>query len=113
MTVDEYLATQPDGWHATYRAALDALREAGDVVVDPVPVGILVKRRGTFCELRPKKAAVECSFKLTHTLDHPRIRRVVKSSVHRRAHFVWLRGPEDVDEELKAWLAEAWFDSPA
>lgn len=112
LTLTEFLATQPVAWHATYQAALRALHEIGEIVIDPVDIGILIKRKGTFCELRPKKAAVEISFKLNETLDHPRIRRVLKSSTHRRAHFVWLRGPEDVDDELCAWLAEAWLSSP-
>jgi hypothetical protein len=113
MTVDEFLAGQPAEWHAVYRAVLAVLHEIGDVVVDPVGVGILVKRKGTFCELRPKRAAVELSFKLTESVDHPRIRRRVKASVHRQAHFVWLTSADEVDDEIRAWLAEAWLASPA
>lgn len=112
LTLDEYLERQPAEWHPVYRAVLALFGEIDEVVIEPVDVGILVKRRGTFCELRPKKRAVELSFKLTRTLDHPRIRRTVKSSVHRRAHFVWLTSPEDVDEQVREWLVEAWADSP-
>ena len=112
LTLRDYLAGQPPEFHDTYRAILAALHEIGDVVVDPVSVGILVKRRGTFCELRPRKSAVELSFKLTDEVRHPRIRRRVKSSTHRTAHFVWLASPADVDDQVRAWLAEAWLSSP-
>ncbi len=112
LTLAEYLERQPPEWHPTYRAVIALLLEIGDLIIEPVDVGILVKRRGTFAELRPRKRAVELSFKLTRSLDHPRIRRVVKSSVHRRAHFVWLTSPEDVDDEVRQWIVEAWLDSP-
>lgn len=112
MTVQEYLDGQPPEFHATYQAVLSALHEIGDIVVDPVSIGILVKRRGTFCELRPRKSAVELSFKLNDEVRHPRIRRRVKASVHRTAHFVWLGSPDEVDDQVRAWLAEAWLASP-
>ena len=112
LTLDDYLERQPPQWHATYRAALAVFEEIGDLIIEPVDVGILVKRRGTFAELRQKSKAVELSFKLNRTLDHPRIRRVLKSSIHRRAHFVWLTAPGDVDDEVREWIVEAWLDSP-
>jgi len=65
MTVAECFATQQPEWHATRTAVLATLHEVGDVVVDPVGVGILIKREGSFCELRPKKSAVECAFEPT------------------------------------------------
>ena len=112
LTLDEYLERQPPKWHPVYRAVLAIFDEIGDLIVEPVDVGILVKRRGTFCELRPKKKAVELSFKLARTVDHPRIRRTVAASVHRRAHFVWLTTPDDVDDQIREWIVEAWVDSP-
>ena len=112
MTVQEFLADQPEQWHPVYQAVLGLLYEIGEVTVDPVAVGILVKRRGTFCELRPKKSAVELSFKLNDRVSHPRIRRRVKASTHRTAHFVWLRDVDEVDDQIRAWLAEAWLASP-
>ncbi len=87
-------------------------QEIDKIIIEPVDIGILMKRRGTFAELRPRAKAVELSFKLTRSLDHPRIRRVVKSSVHRRAHFIWLTSAEDIDEQVRAWIAEAWHNSP-
>ncbi len=112
QSVEAYLADQPEERRATYRAALVAIRELGDVDIDPVSVGIMVKRARTFCELRPRRDAVELSFKLSRELASPRVRKTVRSSVHRRAHFVDLRAPEDVDDEIRAWLAEAYLDSP-
>ena len=112
MDVDSYLATQPAERHATYRAVLEVLAGFEDVDIDPVGVGILVKRARTFCELRPRRDCVQLSFKTSRPLGDPRIRKSIQTSANRAAHFVDLFGPEDVDEQVKQWLAEAWLDSP-
>ena len=112
-SVESYLSGQPEERHATYRAALAVIRELGDVDIDPVSVGIMVKRARTFCELRPRRGAVELSFKMSRELGSPRVRKTLASSTHRRVHFVDLRTPEDVDDEVRRWLAEAYLDSPA
>ena len=112
MTIEAYLAGQPEEFHDIYRAVLAILADFDDVVIDPVSVGIFAKRRGSFCQMRPKRAAVELSFKLDDEIRHPRIRRRVKASVHRTAHFVWLASPDEVDDQIREWLAEAWLASP-
>ena len=114
LALDEYLVRQPAEHAVLYRAALARLAAVseGDLDVDPVNVGIMVKRARTFCELRPKRNGVELSFKLSREIADPRIRRVLRSSTHRIAYFVLLRSPEDVDDQLAGWLAESYLDSP-
>ena len=109
--MDEYLAGQPPELRRTYRAVLKALAKLGPVDIDPVSVGIMVKRARTFCELRPRRDAVELSFKLSGPIADSRIRKTVRSSTHRQAHFVDLRSPQDVDEQLLAWLAQSYLQS--
>jgi hypothetical protein len=113
LTLDEYLAAQPAALRSTYKAVLRQLAKLGAVDIDPVPVGVMVKRSRTFCELRPRRDAVELSFKLSEPLSHPRIRKTLRSSTHRQAHFVDLRTPRDVDAQIIAWLAQAYACSPA
>src|SRR4051812_2736404 len=73
-TVEAYLARQPAAHRPIYRAVLGQVLARGDVDIDPVDVGIMIKRAHTFCELRPKRAGVELAFKLSEELSHPRIR---------------------------------------
>ena len=73
--------------------------------------GIMVKRARTFCELRPRRDAVELCFKLSRPIADRRIRKRIQSSTHRTAHFVDLRSAEDVDAQIREWLTEAWLDS--
>lgn len=112
LTLEAYLERQPEARRDTYRAVLELLEEIGEVDVDPVEVGILLKRARTFCELRPRRDAVELCFKLSRPVAAPRIRKTIQSSAHRTAHFVHLRSADEVDEEIRGWLAESWLDSP-
>lgn len=112
LTLREYLGRQPPERRATYRAVLRELEKLGPLDIDPVEVGIMIKRARTFCELHPRRNAVELSFKLSRPLADPRIHRTIRSSTHRHVHFVHLKSAADVDRQLVSWLAEAYLDSP-
>lgn len=107
LSLREYLARQPVAQRGIYEAVLSTLKKLGDVDIDAVEVGIMIKRARTFCELRPKRHAVSLSFKLSRALDHPRIAKVIQTSAHRAACFFDLRAPADVDAELRAWIRAA------
>ena len=111
LTLAAYLDRQPPELRSTYNAVLKELAKLGPLDIDPVSVGIMIKRARTFCELRPRRDAVELSFKLSQPLADPRIRRTVNSSTHRRAHFVDLHSPRDVDKQLVTWLARSYAQS--
>ena len=56
---------------------------------------------------RPE-ARLVLTFGLSHRVEHPRIWQAVEPYPSRWTHHVVLRGPEDVDEELMAWVREAY-----
>jgi Domain of unknown function (DUF5655) len=112
LTLDEYLSRQPAERRSTYRAVLKVLAKLGPLDVDPVEVGIMIKRSRTFCELRPKRDSVELSFKLSRPLADPKIHRTIRSSAHRQVYFVHLRSAKEVDAKVQGWLAEAYAASP-
>ena len=53
MTLDEYFATGPPHERPVAEAVLTHLRTLGSITIEPVSIGILVKRTRTFVELRP------------------------------------------------------------
>lgn len=112
MTLADYFALQPPEMRPIYDAVLDRVHEIGPLVIEPVGVGILLKSRRTFAELRPKRGRIACSIVLSRALDHPRVVRTVRMSAtsRRRAYFVDLRSVDDVDDELLAWLQESYDD---
>jgi hypothetical protein len=112
MTLDRYFSTGPARERPIFEAVLAHLETLGPVHVEPVAVGILLKRARTFAELRPMRDWVALSFWLSRTVRDPRITRRVGGSGRRTCHFVRARGPQDIDEQVRDWLTEAYLDSP-
>jgi Domain of unknown function (DUF5655) len=112
MSLDAYFAAQPHEWHPVFAAVKAAIEESGPVAVEAVSVGILFKRERTFAELRPKKGRLVLSILLSRRVEDPRITRVVSAGGRRIAHFVDLRTAGDVDEVVRAWVAEGYAASP-
>ena len=83
------------------------LRSVGEVDVEAATVGILVKRRRTFVELRPKRKWVDLSILLARPIDDPRVSRRIVVSRGRFAYFFRLRSAADVDDDLRDLLTES------
>jgi hypothetical protein len=115
MSLEDYLSTGPPHERPVVEAVLGALEAAGvgPIHVEPVSVGIFLKRARTFAELRPMTRWVAVSFQLPRTVISPRIARKVIDAGRTRYHVVNVRTPAEVDDELVAWLAEAYEASPA
>ena len=108
MTLEEYFSTGPERERPVFEAVMAHVETLGEIHVEPVSVGIFVKARGTYVELRPKQKWVALSFPLPRVEDHPRIARkpiVVGSRIY---HVVNLEGPDDVDDQVRDWLTESY-----
>jgi hypothetical protein len=115
MSIDEYLATGPPHERPIVEAVLDALAahpDIGPVHVEPVSVGVFLKRSRMFAELRPMTRWEAVTFMLERTVRSARISRKVIEGGAWRYHVVNVRTPEEVDDELLDWLAEAYGCSP-
>ena len=111
MSVDEYFASRPAYEREVFEAVAEHLRSLGPVTIEPVGVGILVKKGRTFVELRPMKQWVALSMILPRVVDHPRVTRVIRMSGGRAVNYVRLRGAEDVDDLVREWITESWVES--
>lgn len=112
MSVEEYFATGPERERPIFEAVLEHLESIGPVHVEPVSVGIFLKRARTFAELRPMTRWVALSFPHGSRLEHPRIARRMAVSGGRVWHVVNLREPADVDQQVRDWLTEAYLSTP-
>ena len=112
MSLDDYFSTGPERERPIFDAVMAHLDTLGPVHVEPVSVGIFVKKSGSFIELRPKRDWVALSFSLPRTVHSPKISRKVVPYGGRYYHVVNLRGPDDVDDEVRDWLTEAYLRSP-
>jgi hypothetical protein len=113
MTLDEYFSTGPERERPIFEAVMAHLETLGPVHVEPVSVGIFLKRSHGFAELRPMVRWVALSFRLPHRVDSPKIARRVAMSGDRRWYVVNLRSADDVDDDVRGWLTEAYLDSPS
>jgi hypothetical protein len=112
MTVEAYFATGPPHERPVFDAVMAGLAGVGPVHVEPVSVGIFLKRSRTFAELRPMTKWVAVSFALERTLTSSRISRKVYDAGRTKYHIVNVRTPDEVDDELLSWLTEAYDLSP-
>jgi hypothetical protein len=112
MTLEEYFSTGPRRERPIFEAVMRHLDTVGPVHVEPVSVGIFLKRASSFAQLRPMTKWVALSFSLPHPVRHPRITRKVTAYHGRYHHVANLRGPEDLDDELRARLTEAYLSAP-
>lgn len=111
MPLDEYLATGPPHEAPIVEAVLAALGDAlgpDRVHVEPVSVGLFLKRGSLFAELRPMTRWEAVGFGLRRVERSGRIARKVVPAGQRHWHRVNVRTPAEVDEELVGWLVEAW-----
>jgi hypothetical protein len=111
-SLEGWLAARKPEDRATAEAVLDHLRRLGPVLVDAVEVGLLVKRARTFVELRPRRRGLRLGFLLSRPLEDTRVAQSLRLSAHRWAHQVDLTSAAEVDEQLRAWLTEAYDSSP-
>jgi Domain of unknown function (DUF5655) len=94
---------------AVYDAIMAHLLDLGPVHEDAVGVGVFLKRDHKLAEVRPRSRDVSLALYLPRRVNHPRISRVLGNSASRVVHLLLLREADDVDEQVRDWLTEAFL----
>lgn len=115
MDLDEYFSTGPERERPIFDAVWEHLStlvsdDGDEVYVEPVSVGIFFKGRRTFAQLRPMTKWVALSFDLDRRLHSRRLSRKVVAHGGRFAHVVNIAEPTQIDDQIRDWLTEAFFD---
>ena len=110
LPVDTYFSRRPSVEREIFEAVREHLESLGPVIVEPVGVGILFKGKRTFVELRPRAKWVALSFGLNRRAEHPRITRTTRTNTARTYHGVRITGVANVDDVVRAWLTESYFE---
>jgi hypothetical protein len=108
MTLEEYFSTGPAHERPVFDAVYGYLCTLGPVHVEPVSVGIFIKKNGSFVELRPMTKWVAMSFPLERRVVHRQIARKPVGAGRRYFHVVNLAEPADLTPDVEAWLAESY-----
>jgi len=107
-TVDDVFAGRPATQRLIYNALMDHLATLGPVHEDAVRVGVFLKRVRKLAEVRPKARNLSVEIVLPRTIDHPRVARTIRIAGDRVVHIVKLTRLDQVDDELRGWLTEAY-----
>jgi hypothetical protein len=107
-SVEESFAGRPAGQRAVYEAVVAHLESVGPVHVDAVRVGVFLKHRRKLAELRPRARSLSLALVLPRRVAHPRVSRHVRLSADRMVHVIPLTSVDEVDDQLRQWLTEAY-----
>jgi hypothetical protein len=108
ISVDELLSRHPDWVGEIYEAVLEPLRALGPVHEDAVNVGVFLKSDRTVGQFRPMVRSVQLWLFLPDRREEARVSRIESTGAGRFAHLIKLTSPDQVDEQLRGWLAEAY-----
>ena len=108
-TVAQTFDGRPEVQRQVYEAVAQHVRSLGPVHEDAVGVGVFLKRERTLVEVRPRSRDVVLLLCLPRRVQDPRVSRIVHQSGSSVFHQVPLRTPEDVDDQVRAWLSEAYL----
>jgi Domain of unknown function (DUF5655) len=109
MTLEEYFSTGPSFERPVFDAVMAHLRTLGEPFVEPLSVGVFVKRNGVgVLQLRPMTKWVALCLFMPRTVHDRRISRKPIASGRIVFHVVNLRNPDDVDEIVTSWITECW-----
>jgi hypothetical protein len=108
ITVRELLSRHPPWVTEIYTAVIDALGAAGPVHEDAVDIGIFLKSDRTLAQFRPQVRSVQLWIFLPDRREDERVSRIVATGADRYVHLVKLTSPDDVDDQVRAWLTESY-----
>jgi hypothetical protein len=90
-----------------YQQLDDLIRRCGDVVVAPTQTRVLFKVRTVFASVAISKNWLDVVFVLGRRLKHGRIKKA-QEEYPGIVHFLRIKNAEDLDDDLAAWLQEAY-----
>jgi hypothetical protein len=108
VSVNSLLGRHPRWVSEIYAAIIEHLRMLGPVHEDAVNVGIFLKSDRKFAEFRPRVRSVLLSLYLPYELSDPRFARTLPVAADRTVHMINLTNADQVDDQLREWLSEAY-----
>jgi hypothetical protein len=91
-----------------FDAVVAAIKTIGPVRVLPEKTRIAFQVRMSFAQVTPRTTWLDGHVVLARRLEHPRFRTIQTISPRNHVHFFRLMRLADIDDEFRAWLAEAY-----
>jgi hypothetical protein len=108
LDLERHLAGRDPEVLAIFERLVELAERNGPVTVLPEKTRIAFQVRMSFAAFALRRRWVDGHVVLARRLEHPRFRRVETFSPRNHLHQFRLERLEEVDEEVDAWLAEAY-----
>ena len=107
-SVSDHFVNKDPSVRALYDELVSFLRTIGPIQEDPKKTSIHLNRTSALAGVETRKNYLLLNIKSDHPIESPRIEKTGQISAKRFHHKVRVSSPEDLDEELKTWLEEAY-----
>jgi hypothetical protein len=91
-----------------YAKLLEVLKQLGSFEVEPKQTSLHLTNGRAFVGVHPRKGALLLNIVTSEALTSDRFQRTEQISAHRWHNEIVLSSPGDIDQELAAWLAQAY-----
>jgi Domain of unknown function (DUF5655) len=108
VDLDQHFAGKDVAVRRAFDAVLAEVRRLGPVTVLAESTRIALHVRMSFAAFVARRHWLDGHVVLARRLDHPRFRRIEEYSARNVLHAFRLHGPDDVDADVRSWLAEAY-----
>jgi hypothetical protein len=106
--LDHHFDDKPPEIRALFDQVVTAVRALGPVRILPEKTRIAFQVRMSFAQVTPRRRWLDGHVVLARRLENPRFRLIQTFSPRNHLHAFRLVHPSDVDDEFRAWLAEAY-----
>ncbi|HKV50695.1 MAG TPA: DUF5655 domain-containing protein [Gemmatimonadaceae bacterium] len=107
-SVNSHFRGKPPEIRALFDSVVTFLRTLGPVRVLPEKTRIALQVRMSFAQLTPRRQWLDGHVVMARRVESPRFRRVDTISPRNHVHAFRLTRSDDIDDEFRAWLAEAY-----
>ena len=108
-TVSDHFVNKNPAVRALYDQLVALLRTFGPIEEDPKKTSIHLNRNSALAGVETRKDYLLLNVKSSHPINSSRIEKSEQISAKRFHHKVRISSPNDLDEELKTWLEEAYI----
>ena len=107
--LDQHFAGKDPEVRLAFDAVLAEVDRLGPVTVLPESTRVALHVRMSFAAFVARRHWLDGHVVLSRRLEHPRFRRIEEYSPRNVVHAFRLLGPDDVDADVRSWLAEAYL----
>ena len=100
LPVDIHFENKKPVIRKIYNKIISSIKSLENISISSTPGAIIISSKSTFLAVKPKKEKVIIEFLLDEPSDDKIVKKIVKVSARRYAHFFHLKSPGDVNMNL-------------